>query len=134
MSRGTTTDAVSELSHDDSAYFRVNSVKPRSTHVVDWTARATVGVSDVRKLLVTYDGAASRAVSQALYVYNVSSASWETLHAWTVSTADQAFTWSTTRPVRYIASTGTLRMRVKATRSTSSFALRSDLIRFTVEY
>ena len=134
LSKGTTTDAVSKLASDDSTYFRVTSVKPSSTYIVDWTARATIDVSGVRKLLVTYDGSATRAVSQTLYVYNVSSASWEKLHAWQVSTLDQTFTWSTTRAARYITSGGTVKMRAKATRSSSSFTLQGDLIRFTVEY
>ena len=134
LTKGSTTDGVSKLANDDSVYFRVNSVKPSTTYVVGLTARATIGVSGVRKLFVSYDGSATRAVSQTLYVYNVSSASWEKLHAWTVSTADQTFNWSTTRPGRYVGSSGTLKLRVKGTRSGSSFVLRGDLVRFTVEY
>ncbi len=133
LTRGTTSDGVSKLASDDSVYFRVSSVKPSSTYLVDWTARASLGVTGVRKLFVAYDGSASRSVSQTLYVYNVSSASWEKLHGWAVSTVDDKFTWSTSRPSRYIAS-GTVKMRVKATRTGSSFVLHGDLVRFTVEY
>ncbi|HEX2089438.1 MAG TPA: peptidoglycan recognition family protein [Actinomycetota bacterium] len=135
LSRGTTSDAVSKLAHDDSAYFRVNSVKPTSSaYIVDWTARATVGVSRIRKLFVTFDGSATRAVTQTLYIYRVSSASWEKLHGWQIPTSDQTFKWSTTRPARYITSEGTLKMRAKATRTSSSFVLQGDLVSFTVEY
>jgi N-acetylmuramoyl-L-alanine amidase-like protein len=132
--KGTSSDSVSRLSGDDSVYFRVNSVKPSSSYIVDWSASATLDVTGVKKLFVAYDGSATKTVTQTLSIYGVATGSWEKLHAWSVSTADQTFTWSTTRPSRYISSGRVVKLRVKATRSGSSFVLQGDLVRFRVEY
>ncbi|MDP8955534.1 MAG: peptidoglycan recognition protein family protein [Actinomycetota bacterium] len=135
VSRGNLSgNGVSALSSDDAAYFRVNSVKPATTHIVDWSGRMAVGGSPLRKIRLTYDGSASDDVKQILYIRRPSNRTWERLHAWTVSTADQTFRWSTTRPWLYVSSRGVVSMRVRATSSRSSFVLQGDLARLDVEY
>ncbi len=134
ISRGTSLgDVVSNLSSDDGVYYRVGSAKRGKKYVVDWYGTATVDVTGVTKLALTYDGSFTSPVTQTLYVYNFSTGAWEQLSSASVSMVDQTSSWSTTAPAPYISAGQQIRMRVSATNG-APYTCNGDLMSFTVEF
>lgn len=127
-------DPVANLSGDDAAYHKVDSVRSGSKEIADWYAAASIDVSGVTRLTATYDGSYSKTATQTLKVFNFSAGSWEDFSLASVSTSDQTFMWSTTTPGDYISSLGEVRLRMSAERSKRSFTARGDLVRFSAEY
>jgi subtilisin family serine protease len=129
--------SLSSLSTNDGSRLVIS----RSNRVASFYARTTIAgdqLATLRTLTIDYDGHASASsVSLALAVFNWRTASWNTVDGpRTGVTIDRAFTWTnTTTPRDYVSSAGEIRFRVRGERSSSSgFATRTDLIRFSVEY
>jgi subtilisin family serine protease len=128
---------VSSLGADDGARLEV-SASSAGTFVAETESYVVLSAaqrSTLRRLAIDHDGSTTSAgAAVSLRIWNARTASWQTIDGpRTGVTADRARTWVTTTPADYVSASGEVRLRVRATRS-SSFRTRTDLVRFSVEY
>ena len=108
------------------------------TKVSSFYASATIAaghLATLRRLQVDYNGNATGSnTNVSLRVWNWSTSTWVTIDGPVRgATTDRSATWSTASPAAYVSPGGEVRVNVRGTRS-SSFRLRTDLIRFTIDY
>lgn len=125
----------SNLATNNSSYYQVNSTStsPRSS---DWYASVTISQSpgSVSRLTTIYDGNYSRSVTQTLFLFNWSNATWTQLDSRTVGQTDVTITNVQAAPANFISPTGEVRLRVRGSLTTNrSFTCRGDFVQFTVE-
>lgn len=125
----------SNLATNNSSYYAVNatSSSPRAS---DWYASVTISQSpaSVSKLTTTYDGQYTRNVTQTLYLYNWSTATWTQIDSRSVGQSDVTVTSVQTSPANFVSPTGQIRLRVRGSvNNNQSFTCRGDYVQFTVE-
>lgn len=125
----------SNLATNNASYYQVNSTTtaPRAS---DWYASVTITQSpgSVTKLTTTYDGNNSRSVTQALFLFDWSTATWVQIDSRAVGTTDVTITTVQTTPANFISPTGEIRLRVRGSLTNNkSFISRGDFVQFTVE-
>ncbi len=129
--------SFSNLSTNNASYFVVNSTTSGQPRLTDWYASVTITQApvSVTKLTTTYDGKYSRSsVTQTLYLYNWSTASWTQIDSRTVGTSDVTITNTQTIPGNFISATGEIRLRVLGSRSNNqSYTCSGDYVRFAIE-
>jgi subtilisin len=128
---------VASLGADDGARLEVTATSG-SGYVAETESYVVLSAaqrSSLRRLAIDHDGATTSAgAAVSLRIWNARTSSWQTIDGpRTGVTADRARTWVTTAPADYVTAAGEVRLRVRATRS-SSFRTRTDLVRFAVEY
>ncbi len=130
--------ALSRLYANDASRLELSAGKNSSgTYVSDFYARATMTSGEraaITKLSAAYDGHASAGdAALSLSVYNYATGQWVRVDGpRTGVTSDRGLGWSTLSPRAYVSSTGTVRFRVRATRS-AGFGTRTDLVRFRLD-
>ena len=125
----------SNLATNNASYYQVNSTTsaPRTS---DWYASVTISQlpGSVTKLTTTYDGNNSRSVTQTLFLFDWSTATWTQVDSRAVSTTDVTITNVQTAPANFISPTGEIRLRVRGSLTNNkSFISRGDFVQFTVE-
>jgi len=125
----------SNLATNDASYYQVNatSSSPRSS---DWYASVSISQSpaSVSKLTTTYDGNYSRSVTQTLFLFNWSNATWTQIDSRSVGQGNVTVTNVQAAPANFISPTGEVRLRVRGSLTTNrSFTCRGDYVQFTVE-
>ncbi len=129
--------ALSRLFSDDGSRLEINSASG-SPRVASFYASATIAAGQLptlQRLQVDYNGNATGGnTSVSVRIWNWSTSTWVTIDGPVVgATSDRSATWSTSSPGAYVSPGGEVRVNVRGTRS-SSFRLRTDLIRYTIEY
>jgi len=133
------TGAVSRLGSNDGSRVEITAVNQSGTYVSEIQPYATISAADLsslKKLTLSYDGNVSNSsASLTVQVRNFATGQWQTIFGPTTGvTSDRTVTWSnSTSPASYVdAASGTVRMRIRATRS-KSFRTRTDWVRFRIE-
>jgi subtilisin family serine protease len=129
---------TSSLAADDGARMEISASSSSGGYVAESESYVTLSSAQrasLRRLSIDHDGSTtSSGAAVSLRIWNARTGSWQTIDGpRTGVTADRARTWATTTPADYVTSAGEVRVRVRATRS-SSFRTRTDLVRFTIEY
>jgi len=127
--------SFSNLATNNASYYQVNSTSssPRSS---DWYASVTISQSpaSVSKLTTTYDGKYSRSVTQTLFLFDWSTATWTQIDSRSVGASDVTITNVQAAPANFISPTGEIRLRVLGSlASNRSFICSGDYVQFTVE-
>ena len=125
----------SNLATNNSSYYQVNSTNS-SPRISDWYASVTISQSpaSVSKLTITYDGNYSRSVTQTLFLFDWSTATWTQIDTRSVGATDVTITNVQTAPANFISSTGEVRLRVRGSLTNNkSFICQGDYVQFTVE-
>lgn len=127
--------SFSNLATNNASYYQVNSTTsaPRTS---DWYASVTISQSpaSVSKLTTTYDGNNSRSVTQTLFLFNWSTATWTQIDSRAVGATDVTITNVQIAPANFISPTGEIRLRVLGSLTNNkSFISRGDWVQFTVE-
>jgi beta-lactamase superfamily II metal-dependent hydrolase len=127
----------SNLATNNTVYYVVNSTTSGATRFTDWYASVTISQtpSSVTKLTTTYDGKYSRnSRTQALYLYNWSTASWTQIDSRTLGQSDVTIQNTQTAPANFISATGEIRLRVLGSGGgNKSFTGSGDYVQFAVE-
>jgi hypothetical protein len=106
--------------------------------VASFYASATIAAAQLptlSRLQVDYDGnATGNATSVSVRIWNWSTSSWLTVDGPVQGAqSDRSATWSTSTPGAYVSPSGEVRVNVRGSQS-SNFRLRTDLIRYTINY
>ena len=129
--------SFSNLSTNNASYYVVNSTASGQPRLTDWYASVTIAEApaSVTKLTTTYDGKYSRSnVTQTLYLFDWSIASWTQIDSRTVGQTDVTITNTQAVPANFISPTGEVRLRILGSRSNNqSFNCSGDFVRFTIE-
>jgi subtilisin len=131
---------IANLNSNDGAYLNIKSARIGfRTQTVDWNTKTSISPitpSKVTNVTITYDGKYSTSqITQKLYIYDYTTASWTQIDSRTVSTQDTKITWSTLTPTKYISTAGEISLRVYATKSTSGqFTSYADYASFIIKY
>ena len=129
--------ALSRLFTDDGARLEIKA-KSGVTKVSSFYAFATIAagqLATLKRLQIDYNGnATGNDTNVSLRVWNWSTAAWVTIDGPVQgATADRSATWSSSSPAAYVSPSGEVRVNVHGTRPTS-LRVRTDLIRFTIDY
>ena len=129
--------ALSRLFTDDGSRLEIKAASG-VTKVSSFYAFATIAagqLATLERLQVDYNGnATGNNTNVSLRVWNWSTSAWVTIDGPVQgATTDRSATWSTPSPAAYVSPSGEVRVNVRGTRPTS-FRLRTDLIRFTIDY
>ena len=125
----------SNLATNNASYYQVDSTTS-APRVSDWYASVTISQSpgSVSRLTTTYDGNNSRSVTQTLFLFDWSTATWTQVDSRAVGTTDVTITNVQTAPANFISPTGEIRLRVRGSLTNNrSFISRGDFVQFTVE-
>ncbi len=132
------TSAVSRLASNDGVRVEVNSVSTLGSYVAEIQPHVTIAEapSAVTKLTVTVDGNVSRSNAYLnLDMYNFSTNSWENVVAiGQGATSDTTTTWTASSPQNYVSPSGEVRAAYWAQRLNGTFRLRTDWVKFHLEY
>jgi hypothetical protein len=128
---------AASLAADDGARMEITATSGGG-YVAETESYVTLSAaqrSSLRRLAIDHDGSAtSSGAAVSLRIWNARSGAWQTIDGpRTGVIADRARTWATTTPADYVSANGEVRLRVRATRS-SSFRTRTDLVRFVIEH
>ena len=129
--------ALSRLFTDDGSRLEIKA-KSGVTKVSSFYAFATIAagqLATLKRLQIDYNGnATGNDTNVSLRVWNWSTAAWVTIDGPVQgATADRSATWSSSSPAAYVSPSGEVRVNVHGTRPTS-LRVRTDLIRFTIDY
>ena len=129
--------ALSRLFANDGSRLELRAANG-GTRVASFYASATIAAGQLptlNRLQIDYDGnATGGATNVSLRIWNWSTSSWVTIDGPVQgATGDRFVTWSTSSPGAYVSSNGSVRLNVHGTQG-SNFRLRTDLVRFTVDY
>jgi beta-lactamase superfamily II metal-dependent hydrolase len=131
------TGSFTNLATNNSSYYQVNSTTSGTPRIADWYASVTISEtrSSVLKLTTTYNGDYTRdTVTNTLYLYNWSTATWTQIDSRIVGQTDVTVTTQHTAPANFISPTGEVRFRVRGSRSKNeSYISRGDFVQITVE-
>jgi len=132
--------AVSRLASNDGSRVEITASNTSGNYVSEIQPNATIStgvLSSLKKLTVDFDGNVSRgSAALGVEIWNAKASGWDVILApRTGLTADFAVTWSnSTSPKDYVdPATGTVRVRVRGTRSGGSFRTRTDWVRVRTE-
>ncbi|HEY3189575.1 MAG TPA: S8 family serine peptidase [Solirubrobacteraceae bacterium] len=124
--------SVTSLTADDTTYLQVNSTTT-STRTSAWYGTFTGVPTALSALKATYKGKASATCSQTLAFYRWTDGQWVTVDSRSIGTTDTliADRSPTGTLSSYVSSTGQVRVRVRCTRTTSSFFASGNLLKLT---
>jgi hypothetical protein len=124
--------SAASLATDDDSYYEVNSTTS-GTRVSSWYGRFTAVPNSLRALRVAYSGRSSATCTQSISIWRWTTSSWVQLDSRSVGTSEILVERAPTgAPADYVSGTsgdGELRVRVRCSRTTSSFFARADLLR-----
>jgi serine protease AprX len=127
---------TSRLAADDNAYFEVNSTTS-GTRASDWYGRIQGVTNALQSLKITYRGKSYRTCTQVVYVYNWTTGGWVQLDSRSVSTSEIEVNASPTGTLAdYVSGSsgdGEVAVRIRCSRSDSSFFTSADLLRITYQ-
>jgi hypothetical protein len=128
--------SYAQLGADDNAYYHVNSTTT-GTRTTAWYAKFASVPNSLRNLRVSYSGKASASCTQTIAIWRWTTSSWVALDSRLVGTTelrvDKPPSGSAADYVSGTSGDGELRVRLRCTRSSSSFYSSADLLRISYD-
>ena len=129
--------SATNLKADDNSYFEVNATTS-GTRTSAWYGVFSSVPNGLRNLKITYKGANSQSCTQTMSIYRWTTSSWVQLNSRSVNTtealiADLVPGGTLADYVSGSSGNGDIRVRVRCTRSSSSFNARGDLMKIVYD-